>query len=147
VTPALPDLLMGQLISLTAPQPPEAGGDYMAGRIGLLATLAALGAQEAERGVAARMWENGAMRALFARAAGAYDDALQGDLALAAEAEDEALSWSVLDRVNAELRRLLIRLHEAVEARGDEALDREILRLYQGMARARRLDPPPGLSG
>ena len=59
MTPSLPDLLIGQAASLAAPQPVEAGGDYMAGRLGMLAMLAVLMAQEAERGLAARVWENG----------------------------------------------------------------------------------------
>ena len=54
MTPALPDILMGQMISLVTPMPPEAGGDYLAGRMGLLAMLASLAAQEAERGEAPR---------------------------------------------------------------------------------------------
>ena len=32
MTPTLPDLLMGQYLSLTLPMPPEAGPDYAAGR-------------------------------------------------------------------------------------------------------------------
>ena len=58
MTPNLPEILMGQSLALTAPQPPEASGDYMAGRLGMIAMLAALAAQEAERGIAARLWEN-----------------------------------------------------------------------------------------
>ena len=57
------------------------------------------------------------------------------------------LTWSSLDERNAQLRRLLIALHEAVEAAGDTSLDREILRLYRGMAQARRLDLPAALGG
>ncbi len=76
MTPALPDMLLGQAMALSAPQPPESTGDYMAGRIGMIAMLAILAAQEAERGLAARTWENGALIALFERAAAAYDEAL-----------------------------------------------------------------------
>ena len=102
--------------------------------------LAVLAAQEAERGTAARLWENGAMRALFADAAGAWDGPLGGALARAAAARDEDMSLSALTAANADLRRSLIALHEAVEAAGDAALDRRILALYVEMAAARHLD-------
>lgn len=134
MTPSLPDLLVGQAASLAAPQPVEAGGDYMAGRLGMLALLAMLMAQEADRGLAARVWENGAMRDLLAKTAPAYG--------FVPGTDDDDLTWSALDRRNADLRRLMIKLHETVEARGDASLDLEILALYRAMAHARRLDLP-----
>jgi len=127
MSPKLPDLLMGLTISLTAPAPPEAGGDYAAGRLGLAAMLLLLAAQEAERGPAARIWENAAMAEVL------------GDAAPPPEA-----TWSSLDARNAELRRALIDLHIAAEDRGDKALQRRILGLYEAMAHARRLDLPGG---
>jgi hypothetical protein len=142
VTPSLPDLLLGQTLAIASPQPPEAGPDYAAGRFGLIATISLLAMQEAERGAAARLWENGALRALFAEAAETCDDALAGDLRRLAAGHDEDLSWSGLDRANADLRRALIRLHIAAEERADTELDRRIVTLYQAMARARRLDLP-----
>jgi len=147
MTPSLPDILIGQCAALAAPLPPEAGGDYAAGRLGILIMLAALAAQEAERGVAARVWENQALRVLFAEAAPAYDGELGGRLGPAAAGADDDLSWSALDRANAHLRRLLIALHEVAEDRRDHALDVEILTLYQRMAHERRLDFPSGLAG
>ena len=54
------------------------------------------------------------------------------------------LSWAALDAANARLRQRLIAEHEAAEARGDAAVDREILEFYQAMAHARRLDVPGG---
>ncbi len=128
MTPTLPDILIGQAVALMTPMPPEAGGEYLAGRMGMLAMLAGLAAQEAERGPAARVWENGAIRALLAKAGVAPDTA------------DENLAWSALDAANAELRRALIRLHEAAEDRGDRMLQIEILDLYRQMAKARRLE-------
>jgi len=62
------------------------------------------------------------------------------ELARAAAGVDDDLSWTALDLANADLRRQLIGLHEAVEARGDAALDDAILALYVEMARLRRLD-------
>ena len=145
MSPALPDILTGQAVALATPLPPEAAGDYAAGRAAILTLLALLAAQEAERGPAARIWENGALRALLAGAAAAYDGALGGRLALAA-ALDTDFSWTALDAANADLRRLLIALHEAAENRRDAALDREILALYVRMAQARRLEFP-GVGG
>ncbi len=135
MTPTLPELLMGQAVALSAPQPAEAGGDYMVGRLGMLTLLALLMAQEAERGLAARVWENGAIAEVLTRAATAYG-------AEAPTGEDGDRSLSSLDQRNADLRRRLIALHEAVEVRGDAVLDREILALYRAMAHARRLDMP-----
>ena len=132
MTPTLPDILTGQAVALMTPMPPEAGGDYLAGRMGMLAMLAGLAAQEAERGAAARVWENGAIRALLATAGVAPAPAV------------ENLAWSALDAANAELRRALIGLHEAAEDRGDRALQVEILDLYRQMATARRLVLAPG---
>ena len=125
MTPALPDILTGQMISLLTPLPPEAGPEYQAGRAGLLAMLAALAAQEAERGVAARVWENGAIRDLLGEAG-----------------EDADLSWRALDSANADLRRKLIAAHEAAEQSGDRPLQARILELYREMAKARRLQLP-----
>ncbi|MGA2952860.1 MAG: hypothetical protein ABSD80_11575 [Caulobacteraceae bacterium] len=127
MTPRLPDILVGQAIGLTTPLPPEAGPDYLAGRAGILAMLASLAAQEAERGVAARVWENGAIAALLAKAG--------------AEGADAAadLSLTALDAANADLRRQLITLHEGAEAHGDKPLQAEVLALYVEMAAARRL--------
>lgn len=142
MSPTLPDILMGQALSLSTPMPPEASGDYLAGRMGLMVLLATLAAQEAERGIAARVWENSALRSLFAKAAHAYDGVLDGRLAIVAAGADADLAWRALDGANAELRRVLIALHEAVEQRRDGALDLEILELYREMARRRRLDPP-----
>ncbi|HZL00378.1 MAG TPA: hypothetical protein VFC47_10800 [Caulobacteraceae bacterium] len=139
MTPSLPDILRGHLVVLGTPPPPEASGEFMAGRLGILGLLSVLAAQEAERGCAARVAENAAIRALLARAA-RFDDALDGRLARAAAGVDDDLSWTALDLANADLRRQLIGLHEAVEARGDAALDDAILALYVEMARLRRLD-------
>ena len=145
--PALPDILRGYLVVLGTPPPPEASGEYTAGRLGMLGMLSTLAAQEAERGCAARVAENAAVRALFATAAAAYDAALEGALARAAAGVDDDLSWTALDRANADLRRLLIALHEAVETRGDGALDAAILTLYVAMARLRRLDLAGAMGG
>ncbi|HEY5071945.1 MAG TPA: hypothetical protein VII63_07940 [Caulobacteraceae bacterium] len=145
MTPTLAEIILGQVAAMAAPAPPEASGDYLAGRMAMIGMLAGLAAQEAERGVAARVWENAALCTLFERAAREYDEGLEGRLRLAADRPVADLSWSGLDARNADLRRLLIALHEEVELRGDAPFDREILDLYRSMAHQRRLDLPAGL--
>jgi hypothetical protein len=140
MTPTLPEILRGEAVALSTPMPPEAGDAYFASRLGMISTLAVLAAQEAERGPAARIWENQALRDLFAKHARAYDDRLGGRLASAGEGRDTDFAWSALDAANADLRRLLIALHEAAEAGDDAELDREIIALYGQMAYARRLE-------
>ena len=89
--------------------PGNDSGDYMAGRIGMIAMLAILAAQEAERGLAARAWENGALRAVG-------QDRRRprrrlGQLAEAAGAPDGDESWSALDGANAQLTGRSVALH------------------------------------
>lgn len=137
MTPSLPDILVGNFLCLADPGPPEQQGEFMAGKVGLVALLSLLAAQETERGAAARVAENAAIRATLDAAATEYG------LDVAALPSTEALSFAALDRVNAALRRVLISLHEAVEARGDTARHHAILRLYAKMAELRRLELPP----
>jgi hypothetical protein len=128
VTPALPDVLTGVVRTLATPSPPESSGEFMAGKVGIVSMLMMLCAQEAERGLAARVWENAAMRERL------------GDL----QAGDGDLSLSALDAANARLRVRLCQAHAEAEARGEAAADRRLLELYKKMANARRLEIPGG---
>lgn len=139
MTPSLPDILVGNFLCVAEPPPPESAGEFMAGKVGVVALLSLLAAQEAERGLSARVWENATLRAVLLDAAPVYGEVF----AEAADAADGDFTLAVLDRANATLRRALIALHEAVEAAGDTARDHAILRLYREMAHARRLDMPP----
>jgi len=139
MTPSLPDILVGNFLCVAEPPPPESAGEFMAGKVGVVALLSLLAAQEAERGLSARVWENATLRAVLIDAAPVYGETF----AEAAGAADGDFTLAVLDRANATLRRALIALHEAVEAAGDTARDQAILRLYREMAHARRLDMPP----
>ncbi len=134
MTPTTAELLLGNFVAFSTPPPPEALGDFMASRIGIVGMISMLAAQEADRGAAVRIWENGAIRAVLAKNAsyGPFPNTPDGEATIEA-----------LDAVNAGLRRSLIGLHEAVEAAKDRELDREILDLYVKMAQARRLDLPP----
>ena len=131
MTPSLPDILLGNVAAISAPMPPEASGDYMAGRMGLMAMLSILGAQEAERGVDTRVWENAALRDVLASAAASAD---------IPQADD--LSWGALDRENAALRRALIKAQVAAEDRGDAPFQMVFLKLFKEMADRRCLHLP-----
>ena len=137
MTPSLPDILVGNFMCMADPGPPEQQGEFMAGKVGLVALLSLLAAQEAERGAASRVTENALIRTALAEAASDYG------LDVAALPSTDEVTFSALDRVNAALRTALIGLHEAVEARYDTARHHAILRLYVKMADLRRLDLPP----
>ena len=139
MTPNVRDVLTGVAVALARPLSPDVGPDYAAGRFGMVSTLTMLAAQEAEKAAGAAIAENADIRAAFADAS-AYDAALGGRLAKAAAETDSDLSTPALDAANAALRRLLIELHEAVEAADDAATDRQITALYVRMAAGRRLD-------
>ena len=96
MTPTVPELLMGNFLCLMEPPPPESSGDFLQARIGVTGMISLLCAQEAERGIAARVWENDAIRAVLAAAAGTYGQAF----ADAARGEDSDLSLAALDRLS-----------------------------------------------
>ncbi len=136
MTPSLPDILVGNFMCMADPGPPEQQGEFMAGKVGLVALLSLLAAQEAERGVAARVEENVLIRAAL--------EAAVADYGLVADwPATDALTIGALDGVNAALRKALISLHETVEAREDWPRHHAILRLYARMADLRRLELPP----
>jgi hypothetical protein len=137
MTPSVSDILVGNFLCMAEPGPPEQQGEFMAGKVGVVALLSLLAAQEAERGAAARVNENAAIREILADAAADYG--LEGSW----PADPVELAIGALDRVNAALRLALIDLHETVEARGDAGRHARILRLYARMAELRRLDLPP----
>lgn len=139
MTPTVPELLMGNFLAMLDAPPAESTGDFMQARIGVTGMISLLCAQEAERGIEARAWENTAIRALLAASAGRYGERF----AEAAAGLDTDLSLAAMDRANAALRTALIDLHIAVETARDAALDNEIRALYVKMADARRLDLPP----
>ena len=137
MTPSLPDVLLGNFLCMMDPGPPAQQGEFMAGKVAIVALLSLLAAQEAERGAAARVAENAAIRETLLAAVDDYG------LDLASLPSTDDLALSSLDRVNAALRTALIGLHEAVETRGDTARHHTILKLYVRMAEWRRLDMPP----
>jgi len=136
MTPSVREVMAGVGAALSVPPSPDAGPDYFASRVGMVSMLAGLAAQEANRAAAATIAENADIRSVFRDAAPRYLDL---DLAPVAAEEDPDLTIVALDAVNARLRRLLIRLHEAVEAKGDRQTNAVVLDLYVRMAAGRRL--------
>jgi hypothetical protein len=139
MTPTVPELLNGCMLTLMTPPRPEDAGLFSAARLRLIALVNKLVALESIDGAAVRVWENAALRALITEA-GLQHGVLPGD---AAETADGDYSLAVLDVANARLRRLVIHLHEAAEQAGDTELDRKILQLYREMARRRELNLAP----
>ena len=138
MTPTAPELLAGCAAALAAAPRTEDAGLFTATRLRTVATINVLVAQECATGLAVRVWENAALRSLLVEAAPTYGSAV----AEAASIDNGDLSLTALDDANARLRRLLIRLHESVEAASDHKLDRAILALYREMARRRELRLP-----
>jgi hypothetical protein len=133
MTPTTNELLVGNFVALAVPPPPESMGEFLSGRVSVVGLISLLAAQEAENGVAVRVWENGAIADLLAKTGETVPRA----------ADPSDLSIAALDAHNAALRRLLIGVHEVAELEGKVALDREILSLYQAMADRRMLVLPP----
>jgi hypothetical protein len=138
MTPTVAELLMGCAAALAKPMRTEDTGAFADARLQTVAAINLLVAQECTTGVSVRVWENAALRAVLTQAAGAYGAAYDEAVAI----DDGDLSLSALDQANLRLRRLLIRLHEAVEAAFDEPMDRKILALYRDMAERRTLTLP-----
>jgi hypothetical protein len=138
MTPTVPELLMGCAVALSKPTQAEDSGAFADARLLTVATINLLVAQECATGAAVRVWENAALRAILMQAAAAYG----GAYGKAAAIDDGDLSLSALDQANLRLRRLLIGLHEVVEAAADQPMDRKILALYREMAERRALTLP-----
>jgi hypothetical protein len=138
MTPTAIDLLNGCIKTLAAPPRPEDSGMFATARLRTVALINRLVAIETANGTAARVWENAALRSLFAERSTTYPA-----VSSAATIGDGDVSLKALDAANAKLRRLLIGLHEAAELAGDTKLDRTILMLYREIARRRELNLPP----
>jgi hypothetical protein len=121
---------------------PALPAGYGQGSAMLTGVLLLMVAQEFDRAADIRVKENRAMRSLFAHAAESVGGDLAKRLRAAADGRDGDLSVAVLDRVNGELKTLLIELHAQAERTGDVALERRILRLLGEAAGARQVFLP-----
>lgn len=115
--PEIPNVLNGFTMTLLTEILPNLGAEYSMGNAAVMGQSLAIIANEFERGAEIRFRENEEMRALFAEAARLIDDkALAARLAEAATGRDASLLISALDKMNGELKTLLIELHAFVEA-------------------------------
>ena len=117
---------------------------YAQGGATLTGLMVMLSAQEYERAAEIRVAENQEVRALFAALApGLTDKTLKAQLEAAAATDDVSLKISALDESNYALRRLLIALHEHVEAAGAREATARIWALLKAIATRRELHLPP----
>ena len=131
-------LMGGQVFELEA--------DYQQKTAFTMGTLLLFAAQDWDRSAARLVEENAALRALFADAGRQLDGELVPRLQEAAASSDPSLVVTELQKANAELRSLLIELHEHVEERDDEigrALDARIWRELVASTDRRQLPGAP----
>jgi hypothetical protein len=132
----------GQLMTGLAPSLPAG---YSQGTAALIGFMMLLAAQEYDRGADIRAAENADIRDLFAELSGQVRDAaLREKLKAASETKDASLAISALDTANYELRRVLIALHEHVEAQSDKAAAKRVWAVLKAMADRRFVAPPMG---
>jgi hypothetical protein len=137
-------VLEGVAVALRDQVSPHLNDAFAAETARMAQSLIAIVGRAGDDGAAIRVAENGAMRALFAKAPRVVTDAgLAGRVATAACSSDPGLKISELDAETGRLRELLVELHSAVEAQeGPEAraLDQAIWRALRDfeMARAPR---------
>lgn len=137
-------LLAQSLMLEWAPRLPD---DYAQKSAGLAALLLQYAAESFEVAAAERAEENAAMRAIFAEAAPAVDDAeLRARLERSAEAGEPSLRVSALQAANEALRALLVELHAHVEAHEGEGARRVEAAIWRELGRSterrkRSLDP------
>ena len=107
------EVAQSHLLAITAP---AVTSGYERASLAVLSGMLGSVRRELEHGIARRVEENAALRALFRDACADVEDAaLRGRLESAAASVDPGLAASELDLRNAELRALLIELHVAVE--------------------------------
>lgn len=118
------DILAGNARVIAGLAGQESGPEFAGAKLGVVAMLSVLAAQEAATGAAVRVAENAAIRALLGEGGA-----------------DQDLTIPALDAANAALRRRLIDHHAALAARGED--DSAVLALYRRMAEGRMLVLPP----
>ncbi len=119
---------------------------YAAGDAKMLALLNVLLAQEVDRAADRLVRENGALRALFARASRHLPPPLRECVAEAAVSTDANFLLSTLEGGNARLKDLLIEVHIVAETETADwaaSLNRDILALLKQGAEERMFVLPP----
>ncbi len=125
---------------------PMIGTPYAQGTLSLIALLMIMAAQDAAQGANVRAADNADMCKLFgALLPLVTDDALKRKLAAAMHERDASLDIAALDRLNAELRAMLIALHAHVEDLPGEparAAEKQIWGVMKASAARRLLKLP-----
>jgi hypothetical protein len=138
-----PELVLNQAFAKIAMEMgPALPPGYGQGSATTTAVLLLMVAQEFNRAADIRAKENRVMRALFADAAKGIGGALSAKLDAVVGVRDEDLTVSGLDRVNGELKQLLIELQTHAEQAGDRVLELRILRFLSEAAAARQVHLP-----
>ncbi|NOT39317.1 MAG: hypothetical protein HOP13_02375 [Alphaproteobacteria bacterium] len=138
-----PELVLNQAFAKIAMEmAPALPPGYGQGSATTMAVLLLMVGQEFDRAAEVRVKENRVMRALFGDAAKNVSGALGQKLSAVTGVRDEDLTVSGLDRVNGELKGLLIELQVHAEQKGDRALELRILRFLSEAAAARQVQLP-----
>lgn len=138
-----PELVLNQAFAKIAMEMgPALPPGYGQGSATTTAVLLLMVGQEFNRAADVRAKENRVMRALFADAAKGIGGALSAKLDAVVGVRDEDLTVSGLDRVNGELKQLLIELQTHAEKAGDRVLELRILRFLSEAAAARQVHLP-----
>ena len=138
-----PELVLNQVFAKIAMEMgPALPPGYGQSSATTMAVLLLMTAQEFDRAADVRAKENRVMRALFADAAKSVGGGLGEKLRAVIGVRDEDLSVASLDRVNGELKRLLIELQAHAETAGDRTLELRILRFLSEAAAARQVHLP-----
>ena len=137
MTPNVRDVLQGVAVALATPPSPEVGWTTRPAASAWSSTLAMLAAGEAGPRRRATPSPRTPECARCSPKPAPMTRAARSPLRRARPITD--LSVPALDAANARLRRLLIGLHEKVEAANDAGLNRQIVALYVRMAQIRRM--------
>lgn len=138
-----PELVLNQAFAKIAMEMgPALPAGYGQGSATTTAVLLLMVGQEFNRAADIRAKENRVMRALFADAAKIVGGALGAKLDAVVGVRDEDLTVSGLDRVNGELKQLLIELQGYAEDKGDRVLELRVLRFLSEAAAARLVHLP-----
>ncbi len=122
-------ILRGVVKTLREQIAPSLSDSFAVEAARLAAVALSIVANDVNDAAATRIWENAAIRRLFADAAGFALDSLSRRLAEASNSVDPGYKISELDAENGRLRKLLVELHACVEGRTDAeagTLDRRI---------------------
>lgn len=114
------------------------GEEYLASRLGLLAAMMAVAAEEAGRWPARLRAQNAAMRGLLAKRGGAGEDGGDGPGA-GMQPDDPDAGLSKLSQDNEALRQRLAQLFRSAQDAGDAALLRECLACMETLVASEEL--------